>query len=101
VNIKAARIKKGIKQKDLADMVGVTQASVSLWETGSLIPSDTHIKKISKILEIGLVCPEKKIKQLIDGFSEESISKLYDYALSLKKDELQREIELLEGIEND
>lgn len=38
MNLKIARIKAGMTQAEVAQAVGVNQASVSLWESGVTLP---------------------------------------------------------------
>ncbi len=49
---KKLRRRKGIKQNDLADMLGVKQYVISSWETGRSEPNISQICKIADILEI-------------------------------------------------
>lgn len=51
-NLKIIREKKGISQAQLAMMLGVTQGSVSAWETGRWEPSIDMIRKIAQILDV-------------------------------------------------
>lgn len=39
LNIKLHRIKKGLTQEELAELVGVTRAAISYWENGVKLPS--------------------------------------------------------------
>lgn len=48
--IKMLREAIGLKQYELAAMVGVKSSSVSAWETGQALPSGENIKKLAKIL---------------------------------------------------
>lgn len=50
--IKIARQKKGISQKDLADLLGLTQQAVSYYEKGSRIPDEQTLSVISDILNV-------------------------------------------------
>ena len=50
--IKIARQKKGISQKDLADLLGLTQQAVSYYEKGSRIPDEQILSVISDILNV-------------------------------------------------
>lgn len=50
--IKNARLKKKILQKELADMLGVTQLTIGRWEREESIPSIVNQRKIEKILEV-------------------------------------------------
>ncbi|MBA7561355.1 hypothetical protein ES708_02992 [subsurface metagenome] len=65
--IKKRREEKGLIQVDLALMLGVSQMYISHFETGGLIPSKSHIKKISKILGIS---PETLNKELHQFYEE-------------------------------
>jgi len=48
-------------------MLGVSQIYISQFETGGLVPSEKHIKKISKILGIS---PEYLDKELYQFYEE-------------------------------
>ena len=50
-NLKIVRIKKGIKQKDLALMIGISQNLLSMYESGKRNPKLDTIKKIVVILD--------------------------------------------------
>lgn len=45
---------KGVKQKWLANKIGVSEVSVSNWVKGKSAPSLKNYQKISKILDIPL-----------------------------------------------
>lgn len=47
--IKNARKQAELKQADIAEKVGVSVASVSLWENGKQIPDFEKIKKIAQV----------------------------------------------------
>jgi len=59
--IKKRREEKGLTQVDLALMLGVSQIYISQFETGGLVPSERHSKRITEILGIG---PETLNKEL-------------------------------------
>jgi Fic family protein/DNA-binding XRE family transcriptional regulator len=50
--IKNARIQKGIKTRELAQMLGIDQALVSKFENGSRLPTRTQVKDLSHYLDI-------------------------------------------------
>lgn len=52
--IKEERIKKGLKQSDLAFHCGVSTAMISFIESGEKIPSIALIKAISQKLEVSI-----------------------------------------------
>ncbi len=48
--IRVARQQNALSQKELASKVGVTQATVSFWESGKGEPDETHKEKLQTIL---------------------------------------------------
>ena len=48
--IKAMRIKRGLTQKQLAELLGVKQQNISDWERGERSPSVKNLKKMAEIL---------------------------------------------------
>ena len=50
--IKEKRIEKGYSQKDLAEILFVTESAVSKWERGITYPDITLITDICKALDI-------------------------------------------------
>lgn len=56
VNLKIARIKKGITQVELGKMVGVGKDMVSRYETGRAKPSMENLFKMAKILDTTVDC---------------------------------------------
>lgn len=48
--IKVMRIKRGLTQKQLAELLGVKQQNVSDWERSLRSPSVKNLKKLSEIL---------------------------------------------------
>ena len=52
INLKIARIKKGLKQEEVGELIGVSSVTVSRWELGlNNIPSDKLIL-LSKVLDV-------------------------------------------------
>lgn len=62
--IKELRIKKGLSQQELADLMDTTQAAVGLWETGLRTPRADKLPKLAEVLGCGIAdlfaMPEKK-----------------------------------------
>ena len=50
--IKAKRIEKNYSQKDLAELLFVSEGAVSKWERGVTYPDITLISEICRVLEI-------------------------------------------------
>ena len=53
-NIKAARLRIGRKQSEIAELLGVEDATISRIETGAQLPSLERLNEISKILQVSL-----------------------------------------------
>ena len=51
LNLKIARIRKQLKQKELAEKLGVTPQAISDMERGVYTPSYETMRKMSEILE--------------------------------------------------
>tara|TARA_Y100001973_G_C5201758_1_gene338307 strand:- start:3806 stop:3997 length:192 start_codon:yes stop_codon:yes gene_type:complete len=47
--IKEAILNSGLKQKFIADKLGVTEISLSYWISGTRNPSRNHVKNLAKI----------------------------------------------------
>lgn len=52
--IRSLRIKKGLTQKELAQMICVTDKAVCKWEKGRVCPNITLISQLSKVLEVDI-----------------------------------------------
>lgn len=50
-NIKRGRLALGLTQLQLADLIGVRQATVARWESGDRVPRDTDKLKIATALQ--------------------------------------------------
>lgn len=84
---------KGLKQKDIADLLGVTENTVSYYVTGARCPNTDQIIAIAKkwnvsadyllgLSEVMSTDQNKKIACEVTGLSEENVeflSKLYEY----------------------
>ena len=54
MNIRVARIKRGISQEGLADMAGLARSTMGIVERGEQSPSIQTISKVANALEIDL-----------------------------------------------
>ena len=52
VNLIHARIDKGLKQSELADLVGVSPAAISQWELGIKTPRKGNVAKLAAVLGV-------------------------------------------------
>ena len=50
--IRGARKKKGLNQRELAKMVGVSAQAISKYENNIITPASNNLLKISKALEV-------------------------------------------------
>jgi len=50
--IRELRTKKGMTQKELADILGVTDAAIGMWENARREPDVEHIKKMATIFGV-------------------------------------------------
>ncbi len=53
-SIKEKRIEQGLSQQKLANLIGVTHASISYWENGVNIPNVLDIWKIADALNMSI-----------------------------------------------
>jgi transcriptional regulator with XRE-family HTH domain len=54
VNLKLARIRAGLKQRELAELMGLTEQAVSGFETGRKRPTREELRAIADILRVSL-----------------------------------------------
>jgi transcriptional regulator with XRE-family HTH domain len=69
--IRKKREEKRLSQSDLALLVGVSQPTVSQFEIGGVIPSESQIKKITEILGIGPGTLNKELRQFYEARKRE------------------------------
>jgi transcriptional regulator with XRE-family HTH domain len=67
------RIKKGLSQEKLADIMGVSRQSVAKWESGSNYPEVDKLIELSDIFEVSI---DKLLKDIEDECSKKEIKKL-------------------------
>ena len=79
--IKEKRLNKNYSQKELADLLYVTESAVSKWERGVTYPDITLITDICKVLEI----TEKELIQSGDDTEYRKIKRDSDKYNKIKK----------------
>lgn len=52
--IKLARVRRGFSQSELAEMLGVSQATISLWEKGRAMPNTRRLPAVANALGISV-----------------------------------------------
>ena len=90
-NLKSAREKKGLSQKEVAEAVGVAKSTYSLYESGNREPNVQTIKRIADVLNVsadvllGLEEPHT-IAAHFDGeeFTPEELNKIEEFANFVK-----------------
>ena len=87
--VKEICIRKGIVQKELASMVGVSQPTVSDWWNNKKDPSGARLEKLSVILGVG--------RAVILGYDELPAAQQNAPALDTRAEAKQ----LLEGLSDD
>ena len=94
--LRKARIDKGMNQEELADAIGLTQASISQFEKGLRMPTPANIRKFAQILNIREEdlagqnqgdFEKTLLMRNIRGLSPDSINKINEYAAMIKRDE--------------
>ena len=91
-NLKAARERKNMTQKDVADSIGVAKSTYSLYESGNREPNVQTIKKIADILNVsadnllGLDSQPTTSAAHFDGdeYTEAELDKIKEFAAFVK-----------------
>lgn len=87
--IKEERLRKNMTQEELANILYVSNKTISKWETGRGIPSIDLLVPLSKTLDI-------ELKELLTGSKDTSYEELLVKELKNKK--RKNKIELIGGI---
>ena len=91
-NLKAARERKGLSQKEVAENIGVAKSTYSLYESGNREPNVQTIKKISDLLNVsaddllGIEEEQQTIAAHFDGdeYTEEELDEIKQFAVFVK-----------------
>lgn len=91
-NLKLAREKKNMTQKEIADIIGVAKSTYSLYESGNREPNVQTIKKIADVLNVsadtllGLNTEPITIAAHFDGdeYTEDELEDIKAYAEFVK-----------------
>ena len=91
--LREARLNKGMSQVELANAMGITQASISQFEKGDRLPTPEHINQFVDILETSREYlagdnqgnfEKSLLERTIKGLSPKTLKKLIEYAQLLK-----------------
>lgn len=91
-NLKTARERRGLSQKDIAESIGVAKSTYSLYESGNREPNVQTIKKIADVLNVsadellGIDDEPQTIAAHFDGdeYTEEELEKIKEFAAFVK-----------------
>ena len=91
-NLKIARERKGLSQKDIAAGIGVAKSPYSLYESGNREPNVQTIKKIADLLNVsadellGIDDEPQTIAAHFDGdeYTEEELDEIKKFAEFIK-----------------
>lgn len=61
--IKSARVQKGMTQRELAEMAGLTERTIQRIENQEVDPSVYSLNKISKILEVNFIYEKPRLSK--------------------------------------
>ena len=86
--ISEKRKEKGLTQKDLATLIGVTDKAVSKWERGLGCPDVSILEILSECLNVSIleILKGRKIENEIIKPKDDLINKLYNENISLHKE---------------
>lgn len=80
VRISELRIKAELSQKELGDLLGISNRAISKWENGLSLPSIEHLMKLAEIFHITLeelITPQTVISEPEKHRGMESLKELY------------------------
>ena len=91
-NLKEARLKSGLSQKDLSENIGVAKSTYSLYESGKREPNVDTIKKIASALNVsadmllGLEAEPTALAAHFDGdeYTEDEMEEIKNFAAFVK-----------------
>ena len=85
--ISGLRKSKNLTQEQFASIIGVTQKSVSRWETGRNMPDLSLLQPIAE--ELGVTVTEllngEKSSTPVEEKTEEAVARLIDYTVQMKR----------------
>lgn len=92
---------KGLSQKDLGSLLGVSNKAVSKWETGAALPKTETLIKLASVFDISaeeLLNGKREKIETLDGMSENTKSFLLKHKIrSIESDESIKEYKSARG----
>lgn len=52
LTLKGLRANKNLSQSELGDLLGVSQTTITAWETGKTVPSSRNILELAKLYSV-------------------------------------------------
>lgn len=95
--IKTLRLKKNVKQDELADYLGVSYQAVSKWETEMSVPDISLLPKISAYFGVSI----DELFQLPDEAEFERIENMFWSERRIKKETFEHAVRFLEDVIKD
>lgn len=88
--ISELRKAKGLTQEQFAEIIGVTQKSVSRWETGKNMPDISLLQVIAKELNVSVteLLDGQKSNMPIEDSATKAVSQLIDYSTKTKSHQI-------------
>lgn len=84
----ARRKEKGLTQQDLGEMLGVTNKTVSRWETGAYLPDLSTIPELCRVLDISVnefFCGEAIPQEDLQARTDQNILEIWDADAGLRR----------------
>lgn len=98
-NLKTVRKKRGLTQKEVADMLGVTIATYSRYESGQYEPSFENMEKLAKLFSVDITylfnfkLGDIQVSYMTPEYIPDNLSSLYltlrAYGLEIEKKDLK------------
>ncbi len=97
--LKALRKEKGLTQEKLAERLGVSNRTVSRWETGASMPDFDLLIELAKAYEVGVeeILNGKRRNDPVDRQMEESFYKVAEYT-NHEKEKLMKKLHIFAWI---
>lgn len=79
--LRALRNEKGLTQEQLAEVLGVSNRSISRWENGANLPDLDLLIQIAKYYDVGIeeILNGERTVEVMDKKTEETLLKVADY----------------------
>lgn len=89
--LRSYRVEKGLKQEELANILGITQSAVSHFEKNTRFPPKNIITKLAEVFDVeedflikGANLTKLELLKYIEGLSPYEIEEMNNYAKYLK-----------------